>query len=588
MFDILKYIYLNAPHGTGPLALYLAAIVITYFFTRNLLRSSPWIRQFSAGIFGTKDSFFHFYFAYLKKMLDQLKLAFYIDPSLHSPRRAISDIYATFLAIALGYTSLLFFLGWTTGGEGRLGQAHVISGDYSTLLRYAITAGVGLFAGLIWQAVVNPASIDKFMSHITLGVLPKWSYALIYASIGGICCLSSLRIGIDRFFGLDPHQVLAIELLIASIVWLMIYLAELPAGAMTIIAGASYFYALGLSPLIGVPIGLAIGTASYGSKPVLLATVLTPVLMTAYYYILPKLSQNTNIAMGVLAGISCFPVFLTLIGLWPRNANSSKSRSLLGASLVFIPMTLSVAMNSAHINDPVGFGIFVFWTIIPMLNATFDSLSWYLTWRLLDHMQRSLAAATAKDDDTDNTTIRSVLSASRKFLILAAHVLANLFVSGIVFLVTFFLAICLLDLVNIFIRPINRNYAIDVQSLLNAVVTDPYHGDGLWISMMIFITMIPAFVHLFVIFSSAVALAFQPSAVRNAWRAMQNENILGTELVSASSVAARHFTITLAFFGLVLMVGETIHQYFGFNINVRQAISAIGARAHMVGSELWR
>ena len=274
--------------------------------------------------------------------------------------------------------------------------------------------------------------------------------------------------------------------------------------------------------------------------------------------------------------------------MWRSLWKVSVFEAVIRGLLLYIPMWISVAMNSSHISDPVGFAVLVFWTTIPMLNAFWDSISWYATWHLLTHLQAALVRKQTNHQPATLRRWRRTIGTAQKFGIVCLHVAANLIISASIFLITLFAVILALVMMNAIIAPRHLEYQIDVPKLLHSVNADPYHGDGLWVTMMIAVTLVPAFVHLFIVFFSMFALAFESHRVRAAWSILSRnpKKLLDRDSAHARKLVSLYVAVSMLFFSSFVVLAAAAERSYGSSRSFGHIVEAVGNMAVVVACRL--
>jgi hypothetical protein len=348
------------------------------------------------------------------------------------------------------------------------------------------------------------------------------------------------------------------------------------------VAAACYGLTLGVPILIGVPLAVAIGTTLTGSAPLLVSTTLIPFLMALYYYALPTVFQASEASSLVLAAIACLPLMLVIFSI--ASKTTSVVQAIVYSVVSFLPFWIPVALSKNQISDPVAFAIVVFWFVVPMLNGVWDSISWALTYSLLRNLRSTLQRIEERESSSPGLMFRLIASIQR-LIVLVVHVGANLILSSLILIVTFFAVVVALQVVNIVIRPFHPEYMVNVKGLLEAVKSNPYTGDGLWIVAMVFATMVPALVHLSVVFFAVLIIA--TGSKHDGWTTLilGPDDVSWKEAASAINLAAVYMALSFFFGSLVLLGLGALYFTYVSNQTVGDLLSAIGNVAlRLVGS----
>jgi hypothetical protein len=128
---------------------------------------------------------------------------------------------------------------------------------------------------------------------------------------------------------------------------------------------------------------------------------------------------------------------------------------------------------------------------------------------------------------------------------------------------------------------------VDVKGLLEAVKLDPYTGDGLWIVAMVFATMVPALVHLSVVFFAVLVIATGSRHKQDPWAILSEgrDKVSLEKGGSAINLAALYMALSFFFGSLVLLGLGALYFTYVSNQTVGDLLNAIGNVAlRLVGS----
>jgi hypothetical protein len=355
---------------------------------------------------------------------------------------------------------------------------------------------------------------------------------------------------------------------------------KIPLVGFSFATAACYAYVVGIPLLIAVPLGVVLGTVIAGYIPIYMSTIVIPVAMLGYYYVLPTSFQVSELANLVLAAIALLPAYIGIVS-GRRYIEEATIPSALGhACLALLPVWFAVSFSSNHIRDAVAFAIVIFWFVIPLQNAIWDSISWWFTWRLLTHLQSALCTLNEETGNPGSVVVRMVLAA-RRLCILFGHILVNFFVSAIMLIVTFAMIMMSLTAVNFVIKSVRPQYVVDVPQLLRAVQDEPYAGDGLWMVLAVVSTLIPALVHLSIVFLSAFVMAVGPLTARNAWKVLQKseEQLTEAEASRAVRTAALYIATSVFFFSVCVIMALRLYRVYGGSGGAGGIMHSIGLTA---------
>ena len=254
---------------TGIQGLILITIPLAvYRWIANILRNerAPKLLQLLTG--GT--TVFRRYSEALSGFVNFLTPFFYSKDNGAPRFRGVVSVYSTFLAIALGYTVSLFFLGWSLTGEANVGNISLIK-PYPLAPRILIAFGWLLLGVLAFYAVNNYQDAQgKLETLAKKYYLPPPHFTLAF--IGGAIVFGSQYVSRDRDFGFEPNVILYGQTILGVLAFIAIISTERYLIGFTYVASACYGLALGVPILIGIPLAVAIATANkIGNAPILIS-----------------------------------------------------------------------------------------------------------------------------------------------------------------------------------------------------------------------------------------------------------------------------------------------------------------------------
>jgi len=495
-------------------------------------------------------------------------------------KRSFLESYAFFIALAWAYTVVFFLLGWATGGSGTAGQFPIIARDYPLDgTRIAILLGFAVLGYFVWRAVKtrdieNPAVVKA-----------PHARRLLFACLAFAVVFGALWWAQDRAFGLDQNAKLIMQITMAGVAFLALYMSGLPEIGFLFAATASYGYAMGIPLLIGVPLTVAIASLLAGPWPIWFSTVAIPVGMYVYYLTTPleiNLSDTHALVLGTLGFLPVAAVvFGTEINL-PRQ-DQPKGRGigipLLYALVVLTVLALSAYSSTSQVQDGLAFAAIAFWLFMPLLNALFDYSSWSFTWFLMQHLTNYLSGASTVQEERSYLlkVLMDLLSTMGRVMVVFGHIAANLAYTLLMLVAIYFCIPFVIEAINAVMHPVRPQYWLDSASIVGGVLARPYQGDGLWVAAVLYSTLVPSMLHLVIAVVAILSTAFQPGNVRQAWNVLMEDNPPGNQLVSAITVATRYVTIAVAVALLALLiVGEVFLKYSPY---VPELMTAVGAQA---------
>jgi hypothetical protein len=567
----------------------LLASVLTFFFSKFVIGTIPGFAERVGPIFAPqeperegapakKKGPYQQYLSLLQYFLDSFAVVFYSQTTGRAKLRPLIQIYSTFLALALAYTVVLFFIGWATGGSGEIGQFRVIVPDYGLVTRLAIAVGWGFLGYLVWTSVRDHERFNQVTANKLAALGIRLRPELAFALAGGAMVFLSQWISQDRTFTLSPAAILITQIALALAAFIAIYWNKRSAVGFTHVATACYGLSIGVPILIGVPIAVAIVTAIAGKGPLLVSTTVVPLLMLLYYYVVPGWFQETEFSNLVLAAIGCFPLLLAVFAVSLRD--TSLARAIVYSIISFLPFWIPVSFSSYQISHPVAFAVVVFWFLVPVINGVWDSISWWLTWRLLNHLR----AALDRIEELEGATLLSLSrwkSIGQRFAILTSHIVVNFVISSCLFMLTFFVVLAALALGNELVRSSRPEYMVNVEKLLSAVKNDPYAGDGLWMMTMVFVTLIPALFHLFFVLLATFLSGISPRLVARSWGVLSKgpKKITQDEAKRATNTVAIYLALSVLFISTFFLGVWNLYWRFGSDLRLADVLAWVGEGA---------
>lgn len=501
---LIKYI-LNKL-GLAGLAIFILTPIVIFLGVRHFLTSQfnigPALLRFLSGGKGIHAQ----YLSSLEQLTDGLNAIFY---KAHSgSRHSYKDIYTTFLAIALGYTVAIFFLSWAVTGDAKLGGTAIIVPEYSALARTIVSVGWALVGCGAWYAVY----FTRQNADMKLPFLWRASLALL----GAAFVFGSQYVSSASRAALIPgawYYVLAVQGVLSGFAFWALFWNRKPLIGFAYVTGACYGLALGVPILIGFPLAVAFATPYAGSAPIFLSTILVPALMLSIYGFMPVDMQHGLLGNFAIAGVACLPMLFTIY--WISVKDATRARAMLYSVISFLPFWIPISMSENQISHPVGFAIIIFWLLVPLLNAFWDSLSWWITYGLLNHLHKRLSHA-AKAWDRGRTAMARGSIVLYNLVIITLHMLGNFITSSILFLAMYCTVIVGLIFVNRLASWLAPAYTVNIDELVASLNSPTSLEYGSWLKMLVVVTLFPAIVHLAALLFGIVAGFMSPSSVQSA------------------------------------------------------------------------
>lgn len=372
--------------------------------------------------------------------------------------------YGACLVIAFFYPIVLFLLTWVLGGSRTLGGLVILPEGWPTAMRVTLIAGLVLHMCAIFVLLEYSDEVDAWTDHILAWMMPGWGAEW---RRGVLATVTGLLAGIAGYVIIIPGDV------------------TFAVGGAVVVGGA-------------VAVGGAIGVALTVAVAVPPALAVTGV--GAYAFAL-----SGAVVGGVVGGV----VASRAAGVGPIFGTGARARALAFYAFAFvftfffIPGALAFTgylwKGWIGVFHPAVMSGFVFFFVLPLLNAALDTASWAVSRRLgrkmLDrnfHRGRMIGFAT--------------LDAILAFVLLWALALL-LGIGG--------------EAVDQLAVATTGNSALDLDMMVAQATTEPF-GDGLWITLMLFSTIVPTAIHAFVAIGSVVQMRGRAEA-RKKWRDVADE-----------------------------------------------------------------
>jgi len=538
----------------APLIMAIAAVYVLRRAALSLLSHNPELSSSLAK--SILENPLSRYIRWLGLFLDRTRGLIYYS---HGKKRNIASIYTRFIAIALGYTVVLFFIAWGTGGDGRVGEEPIIVPQYTLTSKIVLIFCFLFFALFVLRSVTSPNSIDQTLLPIFSG--NKNRYHVTLALMGAIAVFLSQYISADRVNLIGQINLIIIQVGLSLLAaYLILYVSE-PIRAFSFIITASFALSVGIPIIIGIPLGIALVSINAGIWPVIVSVIAVPVLMYQYFYV--DFSSETLRVLS-LGFIACFPV---LIAAWFQTYRTTGLiATVLFGIAALLPVYIPVSFSSNQVSEPMAFGILIFWCVLPILNAVWDALSWAASWFLLSHLRTSLS----RDDRTHGLTAgwkTALMRVVRRVSTISAHILADFLLAIIFLLAVFSVVVAAIEISNSLIADIRPQYIVNIEGVIEDMLDQPWAGNGFWLASLIFSTLLPTFVHFLLAFLALFMLAAAPIGLEESLKNLADED--------APEEKRKHATYWVVTRGAFLFAMGTL-LFFGLWIAFWTTLSPIG------------
>ncbi len=380
------------------------------------------------------------------------------------------------IALSFCYTLGVFFLVWLAGGQGKLGPSVILPEDWPLLARGILCLTFILFILLIfYHENIN----KKFVAfHIERFEVSAKLINRIYIGIGTIIFLIILFL-------------LRSNIEVGRFTFLIIFLPVI------IFSLSIVLEIVGIGIGIGIGIGVIVGGGLGG---------LGGLVIGAGFVIGGTLILAATAGIGIREGgaliVSVIGIGIGVIGfgLWSEifelitlnNGNVAIRFSNDSLADLFGVLILNYAIVS----------FLLFLLILPMMNGMLDYISWAISRFLGEQILRH-----------------------QSFSRIVMHVLLDMVVAILLLLVLTFLLTFGLEVINRFVlEPLQ--IPIDISGMMEQTMQSPLGQDGLWISFMLFSTLIPTMLHFGVALSSLSTLYFTTKNYRKRLIEVLKEDVL--------------------------------------------------------------
>lgn len=570
MSSFLLEVLLERFLGTiwAPILMALAAVYVLKRMAQGFLSNSP---EMSSSLGRSiQENPLSRYISWLGLFLDRTRGLIYYSSG---EKRNIVSIYTRFIAIALGYTVILFFLAWGTGGDGRVGEEAIIVPQYTLVTKTVLILCFMFLALFVLRSVTYPETIDRTI--LPFFDYKERNYHLALAVVGSTAVFVSQYISADRVDLIGPVNLLIVQLILSLLAaYLILYVSE-PIRAFAFIMTASFALSVGIPIIIGIPLGIALVSVNAGIWPVIVSVIAVPVMMYQYFYVDFSSEALRILSLGFIA---CFPV---LIAAWFQTYRStSLAMTVIFGFATLMPVYIPVTFSTYQVSEPMAFGILIFWCVLPILNAVWDALSWAASWFLLSHLRSSLS----RDDVYANGKRgwrASLVRLSRRVFTIVSHIMADLALAVIFLLAVFSVVVGAIEISNALITDVRPQYIVDIEATIKDMIEQPWAGNGFWLASLIFSTLLPTFVHFVLAFLALFMLAAAPNGLEESLKNLTDKDAPEDKRKHAIywvvTRAAFLFAMgTLLFLGLWISFWTTLSP-IGFTtiiLDIQETISA--------------
>jgi len=383
----------------------------------------------------------------------------------------------THTSLALFYAISFFAVSWVMGGSGYIGEIKILPEELSGAERFF---GAVIFcAGMVAFVLIfkNHERIDSAIEKKGSKWLPKmapgflrWSYRLIS---GGALALIMILLNINDY---AAGSVFLISVLLGPAFVVAAVFAFAFVVAVAVVVAVEGAVALAVAVAFAVAVAVAVAFADAFSFAVAVAFTVEGAFA----------GEVVGAFAGVFVGVGAvLAVALFVAGekkyFWLWLSSSGLTCILfwaLGSEFTYVKL------------DPMLASYLFFMIILPFINGMMDFIS--------SGVSRVLGRKIESDD-----TFRSVL-----FHFGIDFIAAVLFLLSLAFGVAF-----ATELFDLFVAK-TPDLMINLPEIIERAKKDPLGGDGLWVSLMLFSTLIPTFCHFVIALGGACAVYIIPAPWR--------------------------------------------------------------------------
>jgi hypothetical protein len=137
-------------------------------------------------------------------------------------------------------------------------------------------------------------------------------------------------------------------------------------------------------------------------------------------------------------------------------------------------------------------------------------------------------------------------------------------------------------------KPVRPDYAFDFTPILEAVRTAPFKGDGLWVVMMLGMTLLPAMVHLIVVLMSGLIAAVGSDSLHRAWSVLSRprEDVKAADFDRAVTTVALSTAVQFLFASTLLLLAASLYSGYASGYTIGELLSTLGHAGLQIASEI--
>lgn len=452
----------------------------------------------------------------------------YVVQIVESRYRERGAFYAVSLiaAISITYTIAFFFLGWTVGGSGAIGNVQVLPPFDSELQRFGFTVAYLLLAAITVILVVNDNAIHRH----AFGVFRVWptklvcgvaAAAAIYVTWTDV--VPNLPYEVPSFLawvGVTSNGLLeALKLFASGLALLAAVVSRNPITVLNFAIVACFGYWADLPLTVFFPLALVFAWPISGPIPMLLSVFVCPFLIGLLAMVFP-------LDIAIIIG-AFFPAYVAIILAGSGEKTAKRVGILMAIGFIeLLPMGIGVHLRGYELGLEGALSITFLWSVLPFLNVGFDLLSWFITWLLLAHLLKSFV-----DYHGD---------VAGRLRIAGGHMLIDLAFAIVLIPTTIVVLIFFVGFYNQFLSVAGVPLTLDLSSVFQSGSESPFGPESMWFSVVIFSTLLPTALH-FVVAIAGLLFSFIPPKARLATQVV----VSGPGVVDGYEIERAAYRITL-------------------------------------------
>lgn len=405
------------------------------------------------------------------------------------------------------------------GGSGAIGPDPILQPNVSNTVRAAGAVLALIFVTFLF-AFMSQAGFRLAMLNEKLRTyLSKRTKNLLLAAVGSVSISATIALQADRDALHGAYDLIGQR----TVFWLALLAFSLSAFALTdapelsfiVTVSTSVFLMLGIPIVLIVPIVVIVSYFTLSPLPLYSMVFLSPITLWALYAVPTyddEIKRSLSMIIILFPLIQCFYLSYRL----ERPGAKWMLAGVIFGLIMYIPFYSGVAFVSSQSSGSLAFTVAVFWGLLPAMNAVWDRMSLFVSFKLLRNLSSSLARHYSSVGAANSFDI-SVRWSSVAILKICIHIAIDLILALCFMLLMFTSVIATLLVVNSLFAATVPSFSVDLDHYFSAFLANPISGDGIWISVVIASTLLPTVIHFASAFSGIFYVAMETPNVRQAF-----------------------------------------------------------------------